>query len=104
MMTALQRICLARSAYLGGKRSGGLCACSAGLRAGGHSERGLGASLGPLARDRKAGSRGPSSPARGSRGPERRDGEHLLPTVRPSHPDCAPGGRGPGEVSACLCV
>lgn len=104
MMTALQRICLARSAYLGSKRSGGLCACSAGPRAGGHSERGLGASLGPLARDRQAGSCGPSSPARGSRGPERRDGAASSPHGEAFAPGLCPrgeGARGGVCVSAC---
>lgn len=33
MMTALQRICLARSAYLDGQGNCGLCPCRAGPRA-----------------------------------------------------------------------
>lgn len=39
-MTALQRICLARSAYLGGRGSCGLCPCPQGQRLGGVSASG----------------------------------------------------------------
>lgn len=128
LMTALHRICLARSAYLGSTGSWQLspaqqaqrcpepCLGTAGPPASGdvttpaglsHRARTLFPlqSLGPLARGLQVVFPGPGAPTWGNRGPGRA-GWHLLPTVRLSHLDLWSQDRGSrsnlqGYVKTC---